>query len=114
MKKLANALLLGALIAIPAIETINPAGAAVPGRGPVVRINGEGKRICDAFASKGGNYWSAKVRGRLDDDSGGFTDRFQVRTCFATKAECNHFLNRIHHTILSIEEIYLIRCRAET
>ncbi|MGI9351750.1 MAG: hypothetical protein ACR2O3_09325 [Rhizobiaceae bacterium] len=113
MQKLLPILAIGTLVALPVLETVQPAGAAVAGRGPVVRINGEGKRICDALANSGGPYWSAKVRGRLQEDSGGFTDRFQVRTCFSTRAECNHFLNRIHHTILGIEEIYYMRCRAK-
>ncbi|MEM9333183.1 MAG: hypothetical protein AAGA53_17810 [Pseudomonadota bacterium] len=113
MHKAIYAFAISATLALPVVETITPAGAAVPGRGPVVRINGEGKRICDAFADRGTPYWSAKVRGRLEDDSGGFTDRFQIRTCFESRAKCDHFLNRIHHTILSIEEIYFIRCKAE-
>ena len=113
MTRLFCILALGTLIALPVFETVQPANAAVAGRGPIVRINFEGKKICDALAGGGGPYWSAKVRGRLQEDSGGFTDRFQVRTCFTTRAACNHFLDRIHHTILGIEEIYYIRCRAE-
>jgi len=110
-RKIPN-LLAAALFSTAMLAATSPQ-AAVAGYGSVVRINGDGKRICDTFESRGEAYWAAKVRGRMEDDSGGFTDRFTVRTCFANLSQCKNFINRIHHHIFPIEQIYYSACKAE-
>jgi len=88
--------------------------SAEAGYGGVLRINAEGKRLCKQYEASGGTYWSGKVRGRFEDGFGGFTDRFTVRTCFTSSAACQTFLNRIHHKVFPVEQIYFSRCKVES
>ncbi len=108
MKKIFLAIAVSAIVATPILSAAN---AAIPGRGAIVKINGEGSRKCKAFDASGTKAWTANAKGRLEEGSGGFLDIFNIKTCFATKAECNRFIDRIHHHILAIEELRFARCK---
>ncbi len=80
----------------------------------VLHINAEGFQICKAM---GDNGHTAKIRGLLGDGGGGYRGgsvyhTFSIRTCFETRAQCNHFLDRIHHKVSQIEQINYSRCKA--
>ena len=79
----------------------------------VKAINAEGFRICKAMGDTG---YTAIARGILGDGAGGYRGAgghpFNVRTCFAERSECEHFLNRIHHKISQIDELRYARCSA--
>ena len=112
MKKIILSLAVSVMMASPILTAVSSAHAAVPGRGSITKINGEGFRKCKAFDSSGAQAWTANAKGRLEEDSGGFLDIFNIKTCFATKSECNRFINRIHHHVLGIEELRYARCTA--
>ncbi len=78
----------------------------------VARINGEGFRICKAM---GDNGYSAVARGYLSDGGGqreGGFRYFQIRTCFETHSQCEHFISRIHHQISGIQRLDYLRCKS--
>lgn len=110
MKKIILSLALGAMVASPILTAASISQAAVAGRGSITKINGEGFRKCKAFDKSGAQAWTANAKGRLEEDSGGFLDIFNIKTCFATKSECSRFIDRIHHHVLGIEELRYARC----
>jgi len=79
----------------------------------VLKINSDGFRACKAL---GGNGYTATARGVLGDGGGG--DRssgfraFQIRTCFESRAQCVRFVDRIHHRVSQIEQLYHIGCKS--
>ncbi|MGI9351749.1 MAG: hypothetical protein ACR2O3_09320 [Rhizobiaceae bacterium] len=95
-----------------AVTSANAIAPNFPGAA-VAKINGEGFRICRAMGNSG---YSAVARGILGDGGGG--DRssgyrsFQIRTCFQSRAQCEHFLDRIHHRISQIEQLHYIGCKS--
>lgn len=100
----------------PLASTATSAHAVAPNfpTAAVMHINAEGFRICKAMGDRG---HTAIIRGLLGDGGGSIRggavhSRFNIRTCFETRAECNHFLDRIHHRVSQIEQIYISRCRA--
>ena len=113
MKNLVNLLCAGACLTLPVLMSISSANAAVPGRGSIVKLNGEGFRICRAFDANDTKAWTASANGILLDGtgSGDFNKYFSVRTCFKTKAECQNFIDRIDHTILGIEYLRHAGCK---
>ena len=82
----------------------------VAGRGPILQTNAEGRIVCRELASYGQPYWEAKVRGRTNHDYAGLSNRFVVKTCFESRGACSGFIDRIHHRIMGIEQIYYARC----
>lgn len=95
--------------AAPALATdIRPANAT-SGYGQVIHLNGEGRRICRELRSRSAPYWDAKIRGRFMDRYSN-TDRFVIRTCFASRAACLRFTSRIKHRVQGIETIDYARC----
>ncbi len=109
-------LLAGVFVALTvAGPTTTPAaaGSNFPGY-TISKLNGKGFRICKSFGKSG---YTAVVRGLVTGgggrDGSGFRN-FQVRTCFKTKSECDHFISRIHHTIGRIERIRHISCRSRS
>ena len=110
MRKIVLSLALSTMVASPILMVASTSQAAVAGRGSITKINGEGFRKCKAFDESGTQAWTAKAKGRLEEDSGGFLDIFNIKTCFATKSECNRFIDRIHHHVLGIEELRYARC----
>jgi len=111
MKKIYLSLALSLTLALPVLTTASTSEAAVAGRGSITKINGEGFRKCRAFDESGAQAWTANAKGRLEEDSGGFLDIFNIKTCFATKAECEKFIGRIHHHVLGIEELRFTSCK---
>ncbi len=91
------------------------AGSANPNHigSTISKINGEGFRICKSMGNSG---YSAVARGTVNDSGGFFNDAgfryFQVRTCFQTRAKCDHFISRIHHTIAGIERLSYAGCES--
>ena len=79
----------------------------------VMKINSDGFRICRAMGNTG---YSAVARGILGDGGGGHRTagfrHFQIRTCFRSRAQCEHFLDRIHHRISQIEQLHYIGCKS--
>ena len=112
MKQVCLSLLFGITLALPVSITPSTSEAAVAGRGSITKINGEGFRKCKAFDESGAKAWTANAKGRLEEDSGGFLDIFNIKTCFATRAECEKFIDRIHHHVLGIEELRFTSCKA--
>lgn len=113
MTKTFKALTIAAAMAVPMVASFQIASAqTVAGRGPILQINHEGKHACRSFASTGQPYWEAKIRGRTDHDYAASSNRFVVRTCFSTRSQCVRFIDRIHHRIMGIEQIYYSRCSA--
>lgn len=100
------------ILGIVAFElfTLQANAAAVAGRGPVVRLNGEGFRICKAFDKKGTPAWTAKVRGKFLDNTG-FTDKFKITTCFATQSECEKFVFGIENVLVGVERLFFAKCK---
>ena len=99
------------MAAVPILTTINTSQATtVAGPGPIIKINSDGFKKCRAFDANGTKSWTAKIRGRLVDNSGTFQDKLNIKTCFTTKAACDKFVNRIHNLVLGIEEIRYTRC----
>ena len=86
--------------------------SAMAGNQAIPKINHHGFQICKELAYNGVPHWSAKVHGRLNEYSG-HSDQFRVKTCFTSPGACAHFLNRIHHNINNIEQVYSARCKAE-
>ena len=84
----------------------------VAGRGPILQINAEGRVACRQLTSAGGPYWEGKIQGRTDHDYSHTSNRFIVRNCFKTRSECARFIDRIHHRIMGIEQVYYSRCRS--
>ena len=70
MKNLLSLLCAGACLSLPILMSIGSASAAVPGRGPIVKINGEGFRICRAFDANDTKAWTARANGLLIDGAG--------------------------------------------
>ena len=106
------------LAAAPLATSLTPAQATIPvnsASAQIVKINGEGFRACRAL---GKNGFKASVSGISDDGGGG--DRsagfryFRVNNCFETRAQCNKFLDRIHHKVPGIYKIHYIACKARS
>ena len=113
MKNLLSLLCAGACLSLPILMSIGSASAAVPGRGPIVKINGEGFRICRAFDANDTKAWTARANGLLIDGAGNgdYNRYFSVRTCFKTKAECQNFIDRIEHKIHGVDYIRYAGCK---
>jgi len=92
--------------------TASAATAASPNTpgAAIVKINGEGFRICKAFGNSG---YTAMVHGQVQGVSTRSGSRsFRVRTCFENKAQCDRFLARIHHKIGGIDRLYRTKCKS--
>lgn len=111
MKKLFLTLAVGFVAASPILSAASTSQAAVPGRGSIVKLNGEGFRKCKAFDASGTKAWTAKIKGRLDDDDTNPFSHFNIKSCFKTQAKCQNFIDRIHHQVLLIEEIRYTNCK---
>ncbi|MEO0327384.1 MAG: hypothetical protein AAF217_02170 [Pseudomonadota bacterium] len=98
----------GATLSAHAVSPNYPAAA-------VAKINGEGFRICKSMGDSG---YTAVARGILGDGGGGDNTsgfrNFQIRTCFETRAQCEHFIDRIHHRISQIENLRYAGCSARS
>lgn len=115
--KTAKQLFIASLLAIAPIATAQ-GNAAIHGspEAVVVQINSNGFRTCNVKKDTGGTYYRAKVRGFLVDGSGGGVrsdgnSRFSVTTCFDTAKSCNHWVNRITHTIPGVSRIDYTNCK---
>ena len=78
----------------------------------VKAINDEGFRTCKAMGRSG---YTAVARGILGDGAGGWRGAgghpFQIRTCFTSISQCEHFLSRLHHKVSQIDELRYSGCR---
>ena len=88
--------------------------AAEPGKGGVIRTNAEGRIACQTLKAGGGEYWRAKVRGRLAYGDGRFgasnNSYFSINYCFASHTECRRFVSRIDHHIYPVQSIRYAQC----
>lgn len=118
MKKLKTVMIAGLMAAgtvAGAAGTAMAASSAAPNfpSAAVLKINSDGFRTCKAM---GDNGYTAIARGTLGDGGGGVHRGgfryFQVKTCFETQAQCNHFINRIHHRISQIYELKYTNCKS--
>ncbi len=109
MSRLMRAALAATFISAPAAITGLTAAHATAGPGQTVHLNGEGRRACRALKAQPATYWDAKVRGRYLDTYAG-TDRFVVRYCFETKAQCLRFVGGFKHIVQNVEKISYARC----
>lgn len=102
-----------ALLVASPLATISSAQAISPNfpSAALLKINSDGFRTCKALGNSG---YTAVARGLLGDGGGGRRGAgnrpFQLRTCFETASQCEHFLDRIHHRISQIEQLNYIGC----
>ncbi len=98
------------LAATPFTMASNAALAVAPGAA-VSQLNWHGFQKCKALGRSG---WTASARGLLGDGGGGYYSggfrQFQVRTCFETRSACNRFIQRIHHEVPQIEQLFHATC----
>lgn len=112
MKTIAKMTSVGVLVFGALASSLIPAHSAYPksNGAAITKINFEGFQKCNSFGDRG---YSATAGGIVDQGSARSGLRtFQIRTCFETRAQCEHFLGRIHHTISGIEELRYSNCKA--
>lgn len=104
--------MLAIALALSTLGTAPSAFASDSHMGGVMRQNAEGRQACRALQNQGGVYWIAKVRGRFEAGSGGSVNRFTVRNCFKSQANCTTYVRRIGNIVYPIEQIYYSACKA--
>jgi len=108
MKFVAKTLAIAVIASTPVFGTTIASHAGESITAETTRINYEGFQRCKTLRGRG---YKASVAGVSDDgaSSAGFA-KFRVNTCFQTRSQCFHFLDRIHHHITSIDRIYHAKC----
>lgn len=114
MKNLAKAISIAIVSVTPFASSMHVAQAREGIVAQTTRINYQGFQKCKALGSSG---FKASLSGFSFDgpgggnfSGGGFS--FRINTCFESKAQCEHFIDRIHHHVSSIERLYHARCIA--
>ncbi len=77
----------------------------------IAKINSDGFQICKALGSRG---FTATARGTVESGGRGSSRYFQVRTCFESASNCQHFINRIHHSVGRIDELRYAACSSRS
>ncbi len=94
------------------VASLSQAGSAAAfGRGDLLRLRWDGFQQCKAL--EGTSSWHAVASGLLNDGgsgNGGSSAHFRLRTCFERQNDCERFINRIHHHIEGIDELWQARC----
>ncbi len=72
------------------------------------QLKNEGKRTCRAIA----HGWVGKVSGLEYGDYHDPFDRFNIRYCFKTRAQCAKFVNNIERLAYPVEVVTRRSCRA--
>lgn len=112
MKNLSKTICAAVLAAGTMAGTANFASAANPNfpGAAITKLNSQGFHTCKALGNSG---YTATAHGQY---SGGNSNlgvkSFRLRTCFETKAQCDHFVSRLHHTISKIERLYRTNCES--
>jgi len=112
MKNLVKAVSIAIVAVAPLASAIQSAQARDGIVEQTTRINYKGFQKCKAL---GGSGYQLSASGFSFDGPGGgnFSGggyQFRVKTCFETSAQCQSFINRIHHHISSIERVYHANC----
>lgn len=108
------ALALGAALALAPVFVALPTAEAA-NRGVIVRTNSQGFQICRNLKQDGSAYWRASASGILEDGGGrhsGSGRSFNISTCFVSRAECQRWVDRIHHLVAGIDELRHAGCSA--
>jgi len=108
MKLISKTLAVAIIAATPILGTTVASQAGQGISAETTRINHEGFHRCKLLRGRG---YKASVAGISDAglSSAGFA-KFRVNTCFETRTQCFHFLDRIHHHITSIDRIHHAKC----
>lgn len=77
------------------------------GQRAFVNINQEGTRRCNALGASGYTATASGTGAGVGPGSGAF----QIRTCFATRAECEDFIANLRRHASSIDTIRHRACR---
>ena len=112
MKTLFKFMAVGALALGPALSA-GAAHAISPNytEAAISKLNWDGFKTCKALGDSG---YTAITRGTHSAGSSGpegrGDSRFDIRTCFKTASACERHVNRIHHKVGNIEQLWLNRC----
>ena len=71
------------------------------------QLKNEGRRQCRAIATG----WVANIRGLEYGDYQDLSDRFRIKYCFHTRAQCAQFANNIERIAYPVEVVTYRNCR---
>ncbi len=113
MKTMAKALTIAIVASAPFAASLQSAQARDDIFAETNRINYNGFQKCQELGNTG---YKASAAGYSLDGGGGIRSGsgvgFRINTCFETKAQCERFIDRIHHHVTTIQRLYHAGCFA--